>query len=61
MSDPNTTSTNDTVIQRLVGVPNEQVATRVPLLQADPRYISHRVIAENGDTSTIEVTLRRAS
>ena len=60
MSDPNATNANDTEVQTLTGIPNSEVAEMVEDLKADPRYIKHRVIPENGDTSTIVVTLRKA-
>ena len=59
MSDPNATNTNDTETQTLVGIPNEKVAERVALLQADPNYISHVVNADNANTSTIVATMRK--
>lgn len=47
-----------TEIQTIRGVPDKEVETRVRLLEADPRYISHTVTPEGGGKSTIEVTLR---
>lgn len=58
MSNTNAPNTNETEIQRITGVPNDEVPAKVIVLQASPRYISHTVIPENGDTSTIEVTVR---
>ncbi len=53
------TNANETEIQELTGVPNDEVPAKVAQLQASERYVSHRVIPENGDTSTIEVTVRK--
>ncbi len=60
MSNSNAPNTNDTELQRLTGVPNDVVPAKVAMIQASTRYISHTVIPENGDTSTIEVTVRTA-
>ena len=61
MSDPNATNADDTEVQRLTGVLNAEVPAMLEDLRADRRYISDRVIPEHGDTSTVEVTRRKAS
>ena len=54
------TNANETEIQEIKGVPNDKVPAKVAQLQASERYVSHKVIPENGDTSTIEVRVRKA-
>ncbi len=54
------TNANETEIQEIKGVPNDKIPAKVKQLKASTRYVSHEVIPENGDTSTIRVTVRKA-
>jgi hypothetical protein len=47
-----------TQVQIMNGIPDKDVPSTVALLQADPRYLSHKVIPEGGGTNTIEATFR---
>ena len=53
------TNANKTEIQEIKSVPNDRVPAKVEQMKASTRYVSHRVIPENGETSTIEVTVCR--
>jgi hypothetical protein len=47
----------ETEIQKLTGVPRDEVDNKVARIQASPRYLSHVVIPEGNNKSTIVVVL----
>jgi hypothetical protein len=40
------------------GIPDDKIKDMVTLIQADPHYISHKVIPEGDGKNTVEATFR---
>lgn len=51
-------ASQETEVQVISGVPNDQVENKVAQLKASDRYVSHQVFPENG-TSRIEVVVKK--
>ncbi len=50
---------DETEIQTLTGVPDDEVEETIEDAKQSDRYISHEVISEGGGLNTIRITVRK--